>query len=58
WRCRDCTSRRDLCAACMRDRHGSNPFHRISFWTGTHFQDAWFRDVGLCIYLGHDGEQC
>jgi hypothetical protein len=42
----------------MRDRHGSNPFHRISCWTGTYYKDAWLRDVGLCIYLGHDGEQC
>jgi hypothetical protein len=42
----------------MRDRHGSNPFHRISFWTGTYYKDAWLRDVGLCIYLGHDGDQC
>jgi len=58
WRCRDCTSRRHLCTSCMRDRHGSNPFHRISFWTGTHYIDAWLRDVGLCIYLGHDGEPC
>jgi hypothetical protein len=58
WRCQDCTSRRHLCSSCMRDRHGSNPFHRISFWTGTHYKDAWLRDVGLCIYLGHDGEPC
>lgn len=42
----------------MRDRHGSNPFHRILFWTGTYYKDAWLRDVGLCIYLGHDGEMC
>jgi CxC2 like cysteine cluster associated with KDZ transposases len=42
----------------MRTRHASDPFHRILFWTGTHYRDAWLRDVGLCIYLGHDGEPC
>jgi hypothetical protein len=42
----------------MRNRHASDPFHRILFWTGTHYKDAWLRDVGLCIYLGHDGEPC
>jgi len=42
----------------MRTRHSSDPFHRIAFWTGTHYVDAWLRDVGLCIYLGHDGEPC
>ena len=58
WRCQDCTSQRHLCISCMRDRHGSNPFHRISFWTGTQYKDAWLRDVGVCIYVGHDGEPC
>ncbi|KAI0280463.1 hypothetical protein BC826DRAFT_924529 [Russula brevipes] len=42
----------------MHTRHSSDPFHRIAFWTGTHYVDAWLRDVGLCIYLGHDGEPC
>ena len=34
------------------------PFHRVQRWTGRYFHDAWLRDCGVCLLLGHDGNEC
>jgi len=58
WRCRDCFGETDQCSACFRHRHQFLPFHRVENWTGSHFQPAWLCQVGVEIYLGHNGKPC
>jgi hypothetical protein len=58
WRCLDCLSRPLFCIGCCRNRHALLPFHRVETWTGTYFTPLWLRDVGVAIYLGHQGQMC
>jgi hypothetical protein len=53
WRCRDCTSAKLLCRACMRATHFPNPFHRIECWTGIYFRKAALWEVGVYLNLNH-----
>ena len=56
WRCEDCIGGRLLCRRCMRDSHFSNPFHRIEYWTGTHFCKAALWEVGMYLILPHQND--
>lgn len=58
WRCRDCHGDRVLCRTCCRDSHSSNPFHRIEYWNGRHFEGDWLVNLGLVLNLGHAGDAC
>ncbi len=58
YRCLYCMTQPIYCSAEMREYHELTPFHRIEKWTGTHFQPAWLSEVGLKIYLGHQGNPC
>jgi hypothetical protein len=58
WRCRDCAFRPLFCVGCCRRSHSHLPYHRVEAWTGSHFSPGWLRDVGIAIYLGHDGKKC
>ena len=53
WRCEDCIGGTLLCRFCMRHSHFSNPFHRIVYWTGTHFRKAALWEVGVYLTLPH-----
>jgi hypothetical protein len=53
WRCEDCVGGKLLCRICMRHSHSSNPFHRIQWWTGTHFRKAALWEVGVYLMLPH-----
>jgi hypothetical protein len=53
WRCEDCIGGKVLCRICMRHSHFSNPFHRIKYWTGTHFRKAALWEVGVYLMLPH-----
>lgn len=37
----------------MRHTHGSNPLHRIEYWTGSYFREAYLWEVGLHILVVH-----
>ena len=37
----------------MRHAHQVNPFHRIEYWTGTHFRKGALWEVGVCLILPH-----
>jgi hypothetical protein len=58
WRCNDCFGKRPLCRECCRTGHKDQPFHRIEFWTGTHFERDWLCNLGVAIHLGHHGSPC
>jgi hypothetical protein len=53
WRCQDCSYGLLMCRKCMRHSHFMNPFHRISRWTGSYFQDAALWEVGLYLTAPH-----
>jgi hypothetical protein len=53
WRCQDCVGCQLMCRRCMRHSHTTNPFHRITRWTGTYFREAALWEVGVCLTVGH-----
>jgi hypothetical protein len=54
----DCHGGPLFCTACCRNSHKMTPFHWISQWNGTFFQDSCLANVGLVMHLGHNGERC
>ena len=58
WRCKDCGDKRVLCVLCFRDRHLTNLFHRVEKWNGRYFQRGALWQVGVRIYVGHQGKPC
>ncbi|KAF9535353.1 hypothetical protein CPB83DRAFT_912115 [Crepidotus variabilis] len=58
WKCCDCEHGTLSCRACLRAQHMRSPLHRIQRWTGSFFEAAALWEVGVKLYLGHDGEIC
>ena len=58
WQCASCFHDPLFCTGCMRESHGSLPFHRVEQWDGACSKPAWLADVGVAIYLGHGGKMC
>lgn len=58
WRCLECLGKLPICTDCCRDNHKRLPLHRIERWTGSHYEPAWLRDLGVSIQLGHGGDPC
>ncbi|MDX6295879.1 MAG: hypothetical protein QOH50_5049 [Kribbellaceae bacterium] len=58
WRCLDCMDTCMLCVLCFRHRHQHLPFHRVEKWNGRFFQRGSLWQVGVKIYLGHQGAVC
>lgn len=58
WRCLDCFGHEVLCRDCCREYHYRLPFHRIEFWTGSHYRGDWLCNLGVVIDLGHGGRPC
>ena len=56
WRCKECVGCNPLCRKCMRQTHFAHPFHRIEFWTGSHFRPASLWEVGVYLMLPHRQE--
>ncbi|KAF9030265.1 hypothetical protein BJ165DRAFT_1358900 [Panaeolus papilionaceus] len=57
WRCTECFDPQTLCRSCMRNRHMSNPFHRIECWMGDHFRPAALWEVGVFVAISHHNEE-
>lgn len=60
YRCDDCFHAPILCARCMKAEHLHHPFHRIRkldresrYWGRCTLQE-----LGLVLYLGHEGSRC
>ena len=58
WKCLSCHDAPTYCIGCLGDTHRKNPFHRVQHWTGGYWEDAWLRQAGVIIRLGHSGEWC
>lgn len=58
WRCTDCLGRPQFCPKCCLEQHHRHPFHRMEYWTGTHYTSAWLWKADVGIYLGHLGSKC
>ncbi len=58
YRCHGCFNEPLFCTDCCRIQHQRHPFHRISQWTGSFFQETSLLKVGLHIHLAHDGTPC
>jgi hypothetical protein len=59
YRCLECFNCLNvICSNCIVARHHQQPFHRIQKWTGTHFEVASLHNLGLVLYLGHNGSSC
>lgn len=58
WRCLDCQSKHAVCRDCLRTSHHLHPFHRIQFWTGTHYEGDWLYNLAVTVNLGHRGACC
>jgi hypothetical protein len=58
YRCRDCFGKNWFCKDCCVNEHRRHPFHRVQMWTGDHFTNTSLKDLGLVLYLGHDGYPC
>ncbi|KZV59216.1 hypothetical protein PENSPDRAFT_549932, partial [Peniophora sp. CONT] len=74
FRCRDCLYSPVVCKTCMLDMHRLLPLHVISVsnslravgtwpnraqeWNSEYFDHATLYALGLCIQLGHGGEEC
>src|SRR6266568_6437548 len=58
WRCKNCTGGRMLCGLCCMKAHQFLPFHRVEHWNGRYFQVGALWQVGLKMYLDHQGNRC
>ncbi|KAG1800082.1 hypothetical protein EV424DRAFT_1474860 [Suillus variegatus] len=58
YRCHDCLGDPMFCAKCCRYEHRRLPFHKISKWNGSFFEETSFTKIDMEIYLGHGGLPC
>src|ERR1700691_3444817 len=58
WRCRDCADKSAICVLCCRIRHKLNWFHRVEKWNGRFYQPGALWQVGVKIFVGHNGVPC
>jgi hypothetical protein len=58
WRCLDCSNKNPTCVLCCRESHKQYLFHRIEKWNGRFYQKGALWQVGVKIFLGHNGEPC
>ncbi|KAG1889098.1 uncharacterized protein F5891DRAFT_987476 [Suillus fuscotomentosus] len=42
----------------LRTQHQRLPFHRVSQWTGSFFEESCLVKSGIVIWLGHNGNPC
>ena len=58
WRCKDCLGQPLYCRMHCRESHKQHIFHRIQEWTGWYFADRDIWEVGVRLFLGHQGQCC
>ncbi|KAH9474184.1 hypothetical protein JR316_0013534 [Psilocybe cubensis] len=58
WRCLECFGSQLVCPHCLRQNHQLVPFHRVEKWTGEYFRPGGLWEVGIRLYLGHNGKRC
>lgn len=58
WRCTDCFHTPQFCKPCLVKSHVHQPFHRLEHWSGKHYERVDAHEVGIELYLGHEGAHC
>ncbi|KAF8122787.1 hypothetical protein EV363DRAFT_1404642 [Boletus edulis] len=58
YRCSDCFGQPLFCTLCTQNKHQMHPFHRISQWTGSFFEDSSLNLARFEVHLGHEGRSC
>lgn len=58
WRCRECADKSPVCVLCCKNRHKLNWFHRVEKWNGRFYQPGALWQVGVKMYVGHNGAPC
>jgi len=58
WWCKDCLGQPLYCRGHCREVHQKHPFHRIQRWTGRYFAERSMWEVGVHLFLGHNGNCC
>ena len=58
WRCLDCMDKRAVCVLCIRTSHANSILHRIEKWNGRYYQKGALWQVGVKLYIGHNGFPC
>ncbi|KAG1804565.1 hypothetical protein EV424DRAFT_1474441 [Suillus variegatus] len=58
YKCHGCFGEPLLCTSCCRTQHQRLPFHRVSQWTGSFFEESCLVKSGMVIWLGHGGNAC
>lgn len=57
-RCRECAQLLPICEGCIVEAHRNHPLHWVERWNGLYFDRTDLANIGLTIYLGHDGLPC
>jgi hypothetical protein len=58
WRCLDCSDKSAVCVLCCRNIHKFDVLHRIEKWNGRFYQAGALWQVGVKVYMGHNGHPC
>ncbi|KAG2102537.1 uncharacterized protein F5147DRAFT_580924, partial [Suillus discolor] len=58
YKCHGCFGEPLSCTSCCRTQHQRLPFHRVSQWTGSFFEESCLVKSGMVIWLGHGGNAC
>ncbi|KAG2058798.1 hypothetical protein BDR06DRAFT_861126, partial [Suillus hirtellus] len=58
YKCHGCFGEPLYCTSCCRTQHQRHPFHRVSQWTGSFFEESCLVKSGIVIWLGHNGNPC
>ncbi|KAG2108071.1 uncharacterized protein F5147DRAFT_745887 [Suillus discolor] len=58
YKCHGCFGEPLFCTSCCRTQHQRLPFHRVSQWTGSFFEESCLVKSGMVIWLGHGGNAC
>ncbi|TCD59923.1 hypothetical protein EIP91_011184 [Steccherinum ochraceum] len=57
-KCKDCHGQPMSCVQCLLKKHRSLPLHHVEEWTGTMLKKTTLKELGLRVYLGHNGGIC
>ncbi|KAG2058517.1 hypothetical protein BDR06DRAFT_1030067 [Suillus hirtellus] len=58
YKCHGCFGEPLFCTSCCRTQHQRLPFHRVSQWTGSFFEESCLVKSGMVIWLSHGGNAC
>ncbi|KAG1859455.1 hypothetical protein C8R48DRAFT_605670, partial [Suillus tomentosus] len=58
YKCHGCFGEPLYCTSYCGTQHQRLPFHWVSQWTGSFFEESCLVKTGIVIWLGHNGKPC